>query len=164
MDHKIELLNSKLLGSFAYIESQVLNGIKIKTTYSRQNETYKVEYIDGNNSAIVRFYISRNTQADKYSPNKLRQTHNIYLSKFYEWQGADPYARPLDIEELDPITKHIIQDLRTESLVNKYQPVMDYKILDYSKDHDFVGVDMVHYSNLARIEKNMDQSTKALHY
>ena len=164
MDHKIELLNDRLLGSFAYIETQVLNGIKIKTTYSRQNETYKVEYIDGNNSAIVKYYISRNTGADKYSPLKLRSTHNIYLSKFYEWQGADPYARPLDIQELDPITKNIIQDLKNECLVNKYQPVMNYKILDYSKDHDFVGVNMVHYSNLARQLNGLEVSTKAFHY
>lgn len=159
MEHKIEVKKDNLLGSISFIESQVLNGITIKTSYRKADQVYKVEYINGYNSAIVRFYKSSGVGANKYSPLNLRSLHNIYLGKFFDYDG-----NALDLDQLDTMTKNIIQDLLQEALVIKLQPTIDYGINNYNNDILFNGLDMVHYSNLLRDSMGQPRKDIAISY
>lgn len=160
MDFKISHKNT-VDGKVTYLENKVNlpYEVTVTTEFNRSKNTYIVYF----NGHIVRFY---ETSKD-YTPYDLKSLHSMYLCKFYDWQGADPFAEVLTVETLDPMTRYIIEDMITESLVKHLQGMITYKdgMRGQSYDHWQVNtVNMLHYTNKVLAAEKLPMSNKPLFF
>lgn len=160
MNYKFNHKNT-INGKITYLESKVKlpYEVNITTEYNKDKKTYIVYF----NGHIVRFY---ETSKD-YTPYDLKSLHAMYLGKFYDWQGADPFAEVLTLETLDTMTRYIIEDIQAEAPVKHLHGMITYKdgMRGQSYDHWQVNtINMLHYSNKVRETENLTLSDKPLFY